>query len=722
MAYGSALLYWRCTPAMSLEQEKRLSLAIVLLVIVVQAFALWPEIYTAPNRNTDSVNHYTFTKQMVDAIEHGGNPLDFWSPEIALGVPMARTYQPLAHLLLAAAYFAMGKAVPLMTILSWARFLSALVLPLSFYACMLMLEFPPLTAAAGALLLPMIAGPGQGGMGMEIRTWVSFGIYPQTIATNLLLLAIGLCFQAIRTGKRVALAGFVLGLTCLAHLMYGWMGAVCACGLALLPDHAAPRAIRIRRTIALGAVAAVLTVFELVPLFTDGYLINRARFEPAEKFDSYGAGKVLGWLFSGALMDNDRLPALTLLCVTGLGLLAWRWRKTRKLMQGELFVLAGFAFWLLIFFGRSTWGILLLLLGIGSDFHLHRLIAAVQIFLLALGAVALAALWRETTRRWNIWVAAFVTVVVIGPMLGERAKFLSWHEGQGWETVDAVKKELPQLNQAISLALERGGRVYAGGPKTWESAFRVGYTPVSTFLILRLAPAVSFAYNTSVFAADAMYDFDELKPNQYRLFDIRTVIAPDQGAVPAFLTPVADFGRFRVLNAPGEGYFGLVDVPAAAAVTRDTVADIALPWLKSDWFDKDRYIWLDLDGTAPRDLPRVRPGDAMPPVTTTSAPGIVNKERQTGQIYEADFDAARPAYMLFRMTYHPSWKVTIDGAPEKKGMVTPGFLAVAAPAGKHHIVCRYDPGFAKLWMAVGGLALTIALFATERLWSRVLAA
>jgi len=721
MPYGSALLYWRFTPSMRLEPEKRLSLATVLLIVLAQALVTWPEIYTASNRNTDSVNHYNMTRHMVDAVEHGGNPLDFWSPEISLGVPMVRTYQPLAHMLVAGAYFALGKTVPLITVLAWARFLFALILPLSFYACMLMLEFSPLTAAAGALLLPMIDGPGQGGMGLDIRTWVSFGIYPQEVATKLLLLSIGLCYRAIRYGKRIALAGAVLGLTCLAHLMFGWMGAVMACALALLPDATLPRTVRIRRTVALGAVAAVITVFQLVPLFTDGYLINRARFEPAEKFDSYGAAKVLQWLFTGGLMDWDRLPVLTLLGAAGFALVVWRWRKTRKIAAPELFILSGFVFWLLVFFGRSTWGILLLVLGIGSDFHLHRLLSPVQICFLALGGIALAALWREMVRRWSPLAAVVATALLLAPMIVERVTFMNWHEGQGWETLAKVREELPTLNQAISLALERGGRVYAGSPATWENAFRIGYTPVSTFTIMRLAPAVSFAYNTSVFPADAMSHFNELKPEQYRLFNIRSVIAPSQGSVPSFLTPVADFGRFRLLNAPGEGYFGLVDVGAAAAVTRDTVQDIVDPWMKSDWLEKDEYIWLDLTGSAPNDLPRVSPGGAIPPLAQPAVPpGMVTKERQTGQIYEADFDAARPAFALFRMTYHPCWKVYLDGQPQKTAMLTPGFVGAAVPAGKHHLLCRYEPGNAKLWMAVACVVLTALLLASERLWSRLL--
>src|SRR5947207_2802356 len=115
MRYGSALLYWRFIPSMALSREKKLSFAILLFVTLAQMAVLYPELSTAPYRNNDAVNHYTLTKQMVNTLEHGGNPLDFWSPEISLGIPMVRTYQPLAHLLAAAGYFALGKSVSVMT-------------------------------------------------------------------------------------------------------------------------------------------------------------------------------------------------------------------------------------------------------------------------------------------------------------------------------------------------------------------------------------------------------------------------------------------------------------------------------------------------------------------------------------------------------------------------------------------------------------------------------
>src|SRR4029077_9672100 len=121
--------------------EKWFSVTIVALVLVVQATVLAPELRTAHVQNNDYINHITLTEQMVHEVERGGNPLDFWSPEISMGVPMARTYQPLAHLLAVACYFALGKSVAVVTVLDCVNFACILLLPLSFYACMRLLEF-----------------------------------------------------------------------------------------------------------------------------------------------------------------------------------------------------------------------------------------------------------------------------------------------------------------------------------------------------------------------------------------------------------------------------------------------------------------------------------------------------------------------------------------------------------------------------------------------------
>src|SRR5438270_123041 len=94
---------------------------------------------------------------MVQAIASGHNPLDCWSAEWALGHPVLRTYQPLAHLIVSGVYLAFGKLIPLITLFNWARYLSVLLLPLSFWGAARLLGLSRMTAAAAAVLAPLVS-------------------------------------------------------------------------------------------------------------------------------------------------------------------------------------------------------------------------------------------------------------------------------------------------------------------------------------------------------------------------------------------------------------------------------------------------------------------------------------------------------------------------------------------------------------------------------------
>src|SRR3984893_16008765 len=171
---------------MNLTREKRLSLGILIAVLIVNAVALWPELTIGRISRNDNVSHFTLLEGMVQAFEHGENPLDFWSPESSFGFSVFRTYQPLPHLIVALVYFALGKTVSLMTIFVWIRYLSAVLLPLSFYAGTRLMGLPHITAAAAALLSPLIAADDLGRLGVDYRSWLFIGVFPQTVAANLL--------------------------------------------------------------------------------------------------------------------------------------------------------------------------------------------------------------------------------------------------------------------------------------------------------------------------------------------------------------------------------------------------------------------------------------------------------------------------------------------------------------------------------------------------------
>ena len=104
------------------SRENLLAWAVLLAVVLASAIALWPELSISRVDLNDNVFHFTLIERMAQALEHGENPLDTWSPEWTLGYPVLRTYQPLAHLLVIGAWLVLGKSVSLMTVFVWARF------------------------------------------------------------------------------------------------------------------------------------------------------------------------------------------------------------------------------------------------------------------------------------------------------------------------------------------------------------------------------------------------------------------------------------------------------------------------------------------------------------------------------------------------------------------------------------------------------------------------
>ena len=690
--------------SMKLSRDSNLAFAVLCLVVVVNAAALWPELSISRFDLNDNVFHFGLVERIVQAIEHGRSPLDLWSPEWSLGYPVLRTYQPLAHWLVAAVYFALGKAVPLMSVFLWVRFLSVALLPLSFYAAARRLNLSPLAAGAAAVLAPMISTNFLYGVEYNSFTWAGSGLFPQAVATHLLLLALGSAWAAVRQGRRVTLAGVVVGLTALAHIIYGYVAALSICLMAVLPDSAIPRAVRVRRTLWIGGTAALLTCFQLLPLLLDRNVINHSRWEPVWKWDSFGALTVLGWLVKGDLMDYGRLPVLTLLALGGVVL--W----FRKAPQPEAepaashqFAVLGAAMWVLLFFGRPFWGPLLAMIGIARDMHLHRVIAGVHVFGVLLAAIALAALWRALEHRWRVAGAAVAALFLLYPMVRERAHTLSNDAVWGRRNLAKNESAASDVSNVMDQLRRRGGRAYAGLPGGWGGRFKTGDVPFYAFFSTSQIPAVGFLYHSMALTSDISLRFNEFDPAHYRLFNVRSVVAPGDGSVtlPLFVIPRMQFGNFRVFDAPAVGYFDVVDVFASVGVTRENLYDVNDRWLQSRWPGARNHLLLDIGAGAPSGLTRLRadvPLSEPPPLPPA---GQVSAEQQDGQVYRAEMDVSRPAYALFKMTWHRNWKAYVDGSAAPTVMLTPGFTGVSLAPGRHRIEMRYEP---EAWKAPLGLA------------------
>ena len=710
---------------MKVNRDNLPALCILLAVLALNAWALRAELHSGGVDLNDNVVHFRLASDMAGVLEHGepgepgehvGNPLDFWSPEWSLGFPLVRVYQPLPHLLVVLAYFALGKSVTLLTVFVWIRFLSLVLLPLSFFAMARCCQLPPLTAAAAACLAPLISTPQLYGLEYESYVWAGFGLFPQAVATHFLLLSLGFACRALRRGGSATLAGLMLGLAFLCQFVYGYMGALSVCLLALVPGAAIARLERLRRVLWIGAVALLLSAFQLAPLWMDRALINRVPRDQAWKSDSFGAGQVLEWLVTGQLLDSGRLPILSLLVLAGGVVLGMRFFTPRGVDFAGKFAVLGAAFWILLFFGRPFWGPALWLLGVTPDLPLHRVLGGAQVFLIVLAAIGLAAIWGELWRRWRLAAAVAATLVLFYPMVRERGQFLDMNATRLQRTVQAMEPASRSLDALVAAAQERGGRAFAGlaTPTSWGPSFRVGAIPMYHLLAAAGIPTVGYLSHTMALTSGVMLSFDEKNPAQYRLFDIRTFIVPagTKYPVPAFLTPGAVFGRFQIFDTPANGYFDLVDVTAALPVNRDDFFDTNDRWLKTAGASRRQHLRLDLPGGAG--------GALSPPDPNAPSPGEIVSARQTGEVYQAEFLAARPAWALFKMTWHPNWKAWLDGQPRETAMLTPGFVGVPVPAGRHTLLFRYQPGNWKLWTALAGVLAVLLMAIAERRGPRLL--
>src|SRR4051812_26662044 len=166
---------------MKTSPDRIVAWLLLCLTLLINGIVLAPEARVSRVDLNDNVFHYTLVERIVQAVEAGENPLDCWSPGWSFGYPVLRTYQPLAHVAVAGVYFGLGKAVPLMTVFVWARYLSIVLLPLTFFLTARLLRLSFWIAAAAALLAPMVSTDYLYGMEYGSFAWAGSGLFPQAV-------------------------------------------------------------------------------------------------------------------------------------------------------------------------------------------------------------------------------------------------------------------------------------------------------------------------------------------------------------------------------------------------------------------------------------------------------------------------------------------------------------------------------------------------------------
>lgn len=699
------------TPVMPHRRHPEIAgLVLLALALLFNAFMLAPEARIERVPVSDLPFHVGASERLGESIVHGEPFLDPWVSQWSLGFPLWRIYQPLPHLV-GGAVIALCRpfASPAASFAAFYYLLSVL-LPLSVYLGARLMGLNPLAAGLASILVltPNEGGDfGRFGLSYGGYVWRGSGLYTELFAIEVMIPAFGLVAYAIDSGRRQVRAALALALTVLSHIFFGYTAFVSTAVWALVSPRDG-RSQRLARAASIAGMAMLLLLWFVVPMVLAGGEVNRSRWDPSYKFNSYGASVIVGEVFSGRLFDFGRLPLLSLMLALGtlVALL-----NLKDLLAGRLLALT--AVWLALFFGRETWGYLLVIAGVPSLFHLHRLQGAFEMFALLLGAWGLERVLAAAMRGPRLVAIAGFTALGAAILLLalNRAEFLKINKLSGEATLAAFERERGDLEASIAdiraILAQRPGRVSAGQARDWGESFKVGDARVYSFLTRYRLDEATNLYHTISLTSDYMVLRDENNPADEDFFAIRAVLAQAALKVPSNFRLRSVHGRFAVYEVSSEGYFSLVDIGASYEGPPSTWYEPISRWLPSPMLRGGEVIALN-SGTFPG-VPAIGRWQPLPDpnVRFMKPRGTILTESKVDQTYRMSADVQRPCYALIKITYFPSLVATVDGKRERIIRVLPDFGVIRLSPGHHEVEVSYQPGPLKPFLFFAGILMFV---------------
>jgi hypothetical protein len=676
-----------------------LLILLVAVPIAMNAVALVPEIaIPVPNVN-DGAQHIAFVRRATDAWSRGENLVDHWVPQFELGVPQFLDYQHLPHVAVVVLGRLTGDAVDLRMLFDIVRYALLLGFPLTVFWSMRTMGFTPIASAIGAAASSLLSADHRYGFEYDSYVWRGFGVFTQLFAMHLSFIALATLHRVASKGSGIVPAAIACTALALSHLLYAYMLAITAVVLLFFGVTRSNLATRLWRFALVGVLTAAATSYMWLPFFVHAAYVNASPYLDPAKYDSYGAGLILSWLVSGDLLDHGRLPLLTLLLAAGVigGVVT---RARLALLTLGLFVL-----WLVLYFGRPTLGALLDLLPLSDSLILHRFVGGVDIFAILLMGIGGAWLWeivRATSSRGRLLAVGTATLLLLAPALAERWSYYTQNAEWMRQTQQAIDADIDARTVLDALGQQPRGRVYAGLRDNWGETldFAIPFRSVRFYNLLAEEglDAVGPPNQSLSLNADLLWEFNDQDLSHYRLFNVDYVIAPRTVTFPPELRVLTTTSKYALYAAPGRGYGEYAAIARSEpASTQTDLFTRELAWLRSGDAARWAFVRFDYKGAGPTNL-------TLP--ISDCVGGQVAYERVQPARLEVLSRCDTASAMVVKVTYHPNWRVTVDGSEASTFMASPSYVAFTLPAGEHFIVAEYrsTPIKAPL-LALGGLVL-----------------
>jgi hypothetical protein len=704
-------------------QERLLAWVPVLASMLFTAVTLLPELRPVPSLNDDAF-HFLLVQEASDALRRGENITDFWSPVLELGFPQFLYYQHLPHLFVVLLDRLTMGGVGLITCFNAVRYLLLVGFPLTVYWSLRRLGFSPPGAALAAALSPLFSGSFNYGFEYDSYLWRGLGMYTQLWAMHLSLLSLALLATYLDRGEGLLPAVAAVSALILSHLVYAYMTGISALFVLLWGMRAANARGRLLRFALLWAAAALVTAYFWLPVLLSKEYLSASPYLERWKYDSFGAAVVLRRLVTGTLLDHSRLPVVTILVLAGF--VASLLVRSRDSLRAAAF----FALWLALYFGRATWGPLADLLPMSEGLIMHRFVGGVHMAALMLIAAGGDRLWESAGRAGRRQAALFtvLALVIMLPALVERHAFYRLNDAYLRRTGAALAADADAGAIIARLNSLPAGRTFAGLRSGWGKEMKIGDLSFSDLLTFNRIPAVSAPYQALSLNSDLLWDFDHRNRSDYDVFNVRYVVAPSAEPMPEFLELLERRGRYALYQASAGGYFAVGRSEIAFSGRQSELLPAARSWLRSRLVAAREFPQVRLKGmaAAPSDSRALPLSDAVRRLAALAGrpppAGRVLAETAVPQSHAASVLLEEAATVVLKVTYHPNWRATVNGADVPTMMVMPSFIGIALPPGRHDISLVYRSDPRRVLLAAAGAALLVlatALAVYRRLRRRV---
>lgn len=689
---------------------------------------LWPEATYGGLTHNNLMHHAHLVRRFLAAFHEGSLGLDAWDDTAMLGYPAVRSYQHLTHFLASVLmrFLGIGSASH---VLHAIVALAVAFQGVAFYRAARLMGLSRVAALSTAWLAPLVSSLVVCGHAIDTYLFLGRGIVPQAIAVPLFALSFAWSARASgwidgvpRTLSRDALAlGLWTGLTFLFHHFYGYFAVLVA--IVLTTAAVLTRSLPAKKALALGvgatAVFVVITGYQLMSLLQDGPLaLGESVITDNQRNAGFGPAIVLAFV-KGDLLDAWRWKAITGLTLIGAAA-SFRRREGRTTRALVLVLLLG----LVLLAGRPVLGPLVDWVPGLKRLYLERaqgIVHVASLFLAGLGAQALVALAARAPRAARPLPLLLVAGLLLLPFL-HSLDFVRRNTDAIVAQTEINATADPRLLGAITEATRFGNlwTPMAYRPSTLmrdlEKVAYLGPMPILAATSFHGVPDIAFSPRNETPGSELIALFKPKRLYHYRLFDVTAVVLREKDPAPPFLEPLVTANGMTAYRAPGAGMFDVVGVPSVTRIPERTLYfDAVMPWvLGNDPIDGN------YGAIIPERVAKRWP-DAVPPTGQAKKAewgAVARWERIENGHYRAVLEKTHPeGWGLLRTSYHPRWRVRVNGTPRPPRWAGPGFLAFELDPGRNEVEIVFPPDPVRsTWFLVSmaSLAAGLALLLVPR--------